>query len=159
MTTFADILGGPRTLTVQGLTFSYRPDAITPNSLRAILMAAEGDDAIDSIGAYQETIPMFLDSWDLEDGGEPIPVDAEGVGSVPLAILDLVFGAIMDDRAERASEEGNASSGSGARSPQNVQPRAPRRGPGMGALHRRCPFLSLPAVGAPRPSADLRRLG
>ena len=117
MTSFADILGGPRHLTLQGgLQVSYLPAVVTPALMSKILAGVDSDDPAASLAAYRDTIPVFLDSWDLEDDGVPVPITPEGVDNVPLAILNLVLEGILEDRDRRASEEGNASSGSMAAS-------------------------------------------
>ena len=114
MTTFADILGGPRSLVASGLSFAYRPDAVTPALLARILRGAEAAETepMEALAAYRDTIPAFVVSWDLVNEGEPVPLTPDGIDTVPLAILDLVFEAIMEDRTERASEEGKDSSAS-----------------------------------------------
>jgi hypothetical protein len=112
VTTFADILGASRKVVAEGgLELFYRPAVVTP-ALLARVLAMDKAEPLEQLQVYRDLIPLVIESWDLVNEEDPVPLTAEGIDSVPLAILDIAFSAVMDDREARASEEGKGSDAS-----------------------------------------------
>lgn len=117
MSEWTDVLGGEREILVGGvMKVVYNPAEITPEIFHRITAGAKSEDPELALQAYEETFPKLIVSWDAAINGVPVPLTAEAMRNVPIEGLDLVFEAIMADRANRRSAEGNASGSSTAAS-------------------------------------------
>jgi hypothetical protein len=96
---------------------SYRPGVFT---------LAFDHELLDSVG--KNDIPRFaaalsnlIAGWDLANDGQPIPVTAEGIMSVPQLVLDAILGTIRADTRPSESE-GKALSGPTSTPPSSSTP-------------------------------------
>lgn len=88
-------------------TVTYRPYEVTPDLERRVI---ERSKEIGQQSALAEMLAGLIVDWDVERGGEVIPVDYESLCSVPTVILSAAFGAVVAHMAPGASE-GKASGG------------------------------------------------
>jgi len=92
--------GRPLTVTFdegEKIELTFNPNAITPAFLAELQTRKIGEEGSDvaqgaaAAGLVVDTLAQVLASWDLTDGGEPIPLTREGIASVPLDILSKIL--------------------------------------------------------------------
>jgi hypothetical protein len=80
-----------KTLTV---TFDYHPDRVGMNMQRAIAAVSRPPH---DMGPIADELAHVLSAWDLTRSGSPIPITADGIGSLGMALSSAIGAAIMED--------------------------------------------------------------
>ena len=84
------------------LKFRYRPAAITTETFSKVQNTEDEDEFI-------TLFCQIVADWDMTSNGEPVPVNKTVLRNLPVQLLRVIMGAIMDDGPKKASEEGKAS--------------------------------------------------
>lgn len=106
-----------KTLTI---VFEYHPERVGMNLQRAALAAARPPH---DIGPMVDELANVLAGWDLSRAGAPIPVTADGIGSLPMGISSEMARAIMEDFNDPKSPIASGGpSGSSTPSPPGSRP-------------------------------------
>jgi hypothetical protein len=88
------------------INISYRPSVATPNNLKAI--TADEDD---EVGPFIDFFISLVLDWDVTDGGKTVPLSDDGVGSVPMSVLQKIMRTVMADSQEAGEAASPSSSG------------------------------------------------
>lgn len=84
------------------LLVAYRPFALDgQQSLEVSVPDAGTLDNSEVLDRFYRSVCSQLTLWDLTDGDEPIPIDAESVRRVPIDLLLLIVQAVANDKAIR----------------------------------------------------------
>ena len=76
------------------VTFDYYPERVGMAFQRALAAASRPPH---DVGPIADQLPGIVAEWDLTRGGQPIPITAEGIGSLPMGISSAIGRAIMED--------------------------------------------------------------
>lgn len=76
------------------IAFEYYPDRVGINLQRAIaaVMRPPHD-----MGPIADELASILSAWDLTRGDAPIPITADGIGSLPMGLSSAIGREIMED--------------------------------------------------------------
>src|SRR5262249_9735038 len=84
----------------QELTIEYQPERVGMNLQRAWL--ALGRPPHDAEPLLEQLATILL-SWDLSRGGEPLAVERDVLGALPIALTGAIAQAILEDFADPKS--------------------------------------------------------
>lgn len=80
------------------VTVGYHPGVLTTKNIKLI----QSNDS-DPNTVIDFTCKLIA-SWDLTDGGAPIPITPDGVDGIPIMILKRIVTACMADAGEQVGE-------------------------------------------------------
>ena len=74
--------------------FDYHPARVGMNLQRAVASVTRPPH---DMGPIADELAKVLSAWDLTRGGEPIPVTADGIGSLPMGLAAAIGQNVMED--------------------------------------------------------------
>jgi hypothetical protein len=102
------------------VTFEYHPARVSMNLQRALVGAANPPY---DVGPLVVELANVLSAWDVTRRSEPVPVTADGIGSLPLGVSSEIAKSIMEDFGDPKSPlSAAAPSASSTASPPGSKP-------------------------------------